>query len=50
MLIFNLSRAGNRVNDKRALFKVRYSIKVPRTPSLRLGQVITLTGYSIVLA
>ena len=46
MLIFNLSRALDKVNGEKVLFKVRSPIKTPSMPHSRLGQSITLTGYS----
>ena len=39
----------NRVNNNRALFKVRSPIKIQSTPSPSLGQLFTLTGYNSVL-
>ena len=49
MLIFNRSRAHNRVNDKMVIFKVSSSIEVTRTPHSGIGQYLTLTGYISVL-
>ena len=49
ILIFNSSRASNRVNHKRGIFKVSSSILVPRSPHSGLGKIITLTKYSSVL-
>ena len=46
MLIVNGSREINGINNKRPLFEVMSSIKVPSTSCLGLGQSITLTGYS----
>ena len=41
--------ALNRVENNRAIFEVRSPIKINKTPSLRLGKSLTLTGYSSVL-
>ena len=46
MLIFNRSRALNRVNDERRVLEVRPPIEVPSKPSLGIRQLLTLTGYS----
>ena len=50
MLVFNRSQARIRVNNKKALFEVRSSIKVMRTSHSGLGCALTLTGYSNGLA
>ena len=49
MLVFNHLRALIIVNNKRAIFEVRYSIKIPRTPQSGLGKPLKLTGYSSAL-
>ena len=49
MMVLNKSRAQNRVNNKRALFEVRYSIEVPRTSRSGLIKTFMLDGYSSVL-
>ena len=45
MLVLNHLQAIIRVNNKRALFEVRYSIKIPRTPRSGIGKSLTLTVY-----
>ena len=47
MLILNCSRAHNKVNNSRELFKLKISIKVPKMPNSGLGQTLKPTGYSI---
>ena len=39
----------NRVKNNRALLKVRSPIKIQSTPCPGLGQLLTLTGYNILL-
>ena len=46
MLIFNRSRACNRLNNTRAIFKIRSSIEVLTTPHSGLGKILILTEYS----
>ena len=50
MLIFKSPVAQNLVNNNRALFEVRNSVEVLRTPHLALGQTLTMTWYSSILA
>ena len=46
MLVFNLSRALNRVNNKRVVVEVRSPIEIPSTPRSGLAKTLIITGYS----
>ena len=45
MLIINILRAINSVNDKMAPFEVRSPIQILSTPRPGLGKLLTLTIY-----
>ena len=49
MLILYLSRALNRVNDKRALLEEMSPIEVPSTTRSGIVKLLAQTGYSIKL-
>ena len=44
MLILNIFREFNRVNNERALFEVRSPIKLTGTPCSGLGKLFKMTG------
>ena len=48
MQIFNQSKGLLWVKNKGVTFKVRSSIKIPRTPRSGIGQSLTVTEYSII--